>query len=230
MKTFPVSSSANVGAKVGVSGSGFLLDESGYLVTNWHVVQDAGEVVVEFPDKGLKISGTIKVRDQQNDLAIIQLDGFDFRATFGDAKIPPIAGARTVKIGDSVFTLGFPLGSILGESVKYTDGAVSSLTGIEDDPRLYQISVPIQAGNSGGPLITKDGRIVGIIVSTLSPSFVFSKTRTLPQNVSFAIKADYLQNLVDVSGTTLKSEGRRPVGENGVVEDVKQFIARVLAK
>ena len=79
-------------------------------------------------------------------------------------------------------------------------------------------------------MITKDGRIVGIIVSTLSPAFVFSKTRTLPQNINFAIKADYLQNLVAVSGITLKNEGQRPVASSGVVEDVKPFIARVVVK
>jgi serine protease Do len=230
VKTFPVESTAAAAGKPGASGTGFLLDESGFLVTNWHVVQDASEVAVEFQEKGIKMSGKIKVRDQQNDLAIIQLDGFDFRSAFGESKLPPVASAKSVKVADEVFTLGFPLGSILGESIKYSDGSVSSLTGIEGDPRLYQISVPVQPGNSGGPLITKDGRIVGVIVSTLSPAFVFSKTKALPQNVNFAVKADYLQNLITVSGISLKDADKRAVASSGVVEDVKPFIARVVVK
>lgn len=231
VKTFPASDSPAAGGSRGSSsGSGFLVDESGFLVTNWHVVRDASDVTVEFTEKGFKTTGKVKVRDQQNDLAIIQLDGFDFRSTFGEAKLPPIASSRSVQVGEGVFTLGFPLGSILGESIKYSDGSVSSLTGIEDDPRLYQISVPIQPGNSGGPLITKDGRIVGVIVSTISPAFVFSRTKTLPQNVNFAIKADYLQNLVGVSGINLKISNQRPVSSSGVVEDVKPFVAKVVVK
>lgn len=231
VKTFPVEELAVArGGKGGASGTGFLLDESGFLVTNWHVVQDATEVAVEFTEKGLKATGKVKIRDQQNDLAIIQLDSFDFRSAFGVLKLPPVVSAKSVKVADEVFTLGFPLGSILGESVKYSDGSVSSLTGLEGDPRLYQISVAVQPGNSGGPLITKDGRIVGIIVSTLSPAFVFSRTKTLPQNVNFALKADYLQNLVTVSGIVLKNESQRPVSPNSVVEDVKPFVARVVVK
>jgi S1-C subfamily serine protease len=79
----------------------------------------------------------------------------------------------------------------MGENCKVTDGIISSISGIEDDKRYFQISVPIQPGNSGGPLFNKDGNIIGITSATLN-----SKTLNInTQNVNYAVKAFYLLNI-----------------------------------
>jgi hypothetical protein len=90
-----------------------------------------------------------------------------------------------------VFTIGFPLSSVLGNSARFTKGSISSTNGLKDDPKQLQISAEIQPGNSGGPLLDKDGVVVGLIQQTLSPLNTLARTGgALPQNVNFAIKAD----------------------------------------
>lgn len=84
----------------------------------------------------------------------------------------------------------------MGSSPKYTAGEVSSSSGIADDPRLLQISIPVQAGNSGGPVVNDKGEVVGIVSSKLSAAKILSKTGDLPQNVNYAVKARYIEGLI----------------------------------
>ena len=90
-------------------------------------------------------------------------------------------------VGTGVFALGYPMSNILGEEIKVTDGIISSKTGYKGDVVTYQISAPIQAGNSGGPLFDKLGNIVGITNAGIPDA----------QNVGYAIKTSYLKNLLD---------------------------------
>ena len=73
---------------------------------------------------------------------------------------------RNVRQVDDVFTIGFPLGSLLGNSPRVSKGIINSLFGFDGEPRLLQMSAPVQPGNSGGPLFNTDGDVVGIVVST----------------------------------------------------------------
>ena len=93
--------------------------------------------------------------------------------------------------GENVFTIGYPMNSIMGNNYKVTNGIVSSLSGISDDIRYMQISVPLQPGNSGGPLFNKDGNVLGITSAKLNEKAVGISI----ENVSYAIKATYLINL-----------------------------------
>ncbi|MFZ2541390.1 MAG: trypsin-like peptidase domain-containing protein [Gallionella sp.] len=97
-----------------------------------------------------------------------------------------------------VFTLGYPLGDLLGGPPKYSGGSVTSLFGIKEDPRTLQIDNPVQPGNSGAPLFDTEGRIIGIVVSTLNAKFIFEEVGAIPQNVNFAIKIEYLLNLIEL--------------------------------
>ena len=82
-----------------------------------------------------------------------------------------------------------------------TDGIINSLSGIRDDPRVFQISVPVQSGNSGGPLVAQEGNVVGIVVSKLSAVALLKETGGLPQNVNYAVKSNYLlEVLANISG------------------------------
>ena len=92
-------------------------------------------------------------------------------------------------MGTNVFALGYPKLNLLGTEIKFTDGKISSKTGYKGDITAYQMTTPIQGGNSGGPLFDYSGNLIGINSSKIIDSEV--------DNVSYAIKSSYLKNLVD---------------------------------
>jgi S1-C subfamily serine protease len=126
--------------------------------------------------------------DQQNDLAIIKINDSSYHNV---SKIPYGLLTRTKDTGSEVFALGYPMADVMGSEVKFTDCKISSKSGIQGDIRVYQISVPIQPGNSGGPLFDMEGNIVGITSSGLNRDYFKS------ENVNYAIKASYLKTLMD---------------------------------
>ena len=181
-----------------LSGSGFLLTETGLIVTNYHVVKDSKAINVSFPKRDEYYKARVIIKDSTNDITLLKIDDMKFTEQFTD-KIPyGLADSSNIKVGKNVFTIGFPLKQILGKSPRLSKGVINSLYGINDDPRLLQISNPIQPGNSGGPLFNKNGEIVGIVVATLNAKYLYEKIGIIPQNVNFAIKVDYLKNLVSM--------------------------------
>jgi len=108
-----------------------------------------------------------------------------------------LARPRSLKIGDPVFTVGFPATNLLGSEPKFTDGSVSALSGLRGEATVIQTSVPIQPGNSGGPLLTNEGSVVGVVTSTAAVQAFLSVTGTLPQNVNWAVKSEYATPLFD---------------------------------
>ncbi|MDQ6967896.1 MAG: serine protease [Mariprofundaceae bacterium] len=161
----------------------------GFVVTNHHVVAGHKKIVLIRQD-GVKISGSVAMDDVTNDLVLIRVK---------DARqLPPALPLATgvAHAGARVFTIGYPHPDFMGSEPKVTDGLISAVTGLGNDPRTYQISVPIQAGNSGGPLLNMKGEVVGITASKLSASKIFKWTGDLPQNVNYAIKIGYLTMLL----------------------------------
>jgi S1-C subfamily serine protease len=167
------------------SGSGFLLSSSGLIATNYHVIEKAKKIEV-FGINGIidkSFIATVLIEDKINDLAILKLDTniiFDdsIKYTFKSTQASP---------GESVFVLGYPLIQSLGEEVKLTTGVVSSKTGYKGDITRYQISAPVQNGNSGGPVFDSNGYLIGIINSKVMGA----------ENVSYAIKSNYLKTLIE---------------------------------
>src|SRR5208282_2594685 len=98
-----------------------------------------------------------------------------------------ISRAESADLGQEVFTIGFPNIVMQGIAPKYTDGKISSLAGMMDDPTEYQISVPVQPGNSGGPLCDANGQVVGIVVARLNDLTVLQASGAVPQNVNYAV-------------------------------------------
>lgn len=169
------------------SGTGFFITKDGYLVTSYHVVEDANEVLIKNSQGEEYIAKYIKC-DFANDIAVLKAE---------TESIPvQVAPYANLSKGDEVFTLGYPLIQIQGQEQKATFGRVNALSGIQDDMRLLQIDVPVQPGNSGGPLIDKSGRAVGITNATLDQIKALRESGSLPQNVNYAIKSDYIFPLI----------------------------------
>ena len=166
------------------TGTGFFVTSDGVMVTNYHVIDGAKEIVVVSPLENKELSASVLQTDPANDIAIIKVN-----ATTSPI---PIAPTFNVAKGEEVLTLGYPLVSIQGQEQKATFGRINSLSGIKGDIRFVQIDVPIQPGNSGGPLLDKRGEVVGVVTATLDQFVALRASGSLPQNVNFAVKADYI--------------------------------------
>jgi S1-C subfamily serine protease len=241
IKNYPTTDARSAGPfgsseadKSASSGTGFLLTHSGIVITNWHVVKGNDNIQICFPSCGKTYKATVSLKDAGNDLAVLKLAQFSYSKHFTTDIPYKVAATKLVKTGQEVFTLGFPLGDILGTTAKLSSGTVSSVFGIKDDPRLMQISNPIQPGNSGGPLFSRNGDIVGIVVASLNARYFFDNADIMPQNVNFAVKSDYLINLTSMltEGDELQTRRNRLSGLTleKQVELVTPFIVTIRAK
>lgn len=217
--------------KMRTSGSGFLLTATGLVVTNYHVVEDANKIEVAFADKNITKSASVRIKDAKNDIAILEVKDFSF-SDISSQSIPfSFADVNSIKVGQEVFTLGFPLGDIMGTKSRLSTGRINSQFGIQDDPRLFQISNPLQPGNSGGPLFNNKGELVGIVVSSLNAKYFYENTGIIPQNVNFAVKASYLQSLVSMMPDGDEVSKRNNIVKTGPmenqIEQLNPFIVQV---
>jgi S1-C subfamily serine protease len=198
-----------------ISGSGFFISADGYFITNDHVVRNARRVKLKVGAQALP--ATVVTEDATNDLALLKVEGH-FQAlgiASGDSEL-----------GQPVFTIGFPDIRLQGTEPKYTDGKISSLAGIKDDPADYQVSVPVQPGNSGGPLADSSGNVRGVIVARLDDIAALRTVGSLPQNVNYAIKGSVLREFLR-RAPEIKLAPEK-VDASGAVELVRQAVAIVL--
>jgi len=198
-------------------GTGFLFARNGLVATNYHVVSDRKNIRVYFPKADLEFDSTVELRDINNDLVVLRIKGFAYDNIFSQEVPFNVKRSSGVQLGEEVFTLGFPLGELLGKSAKFSDGTISSLSGLLGSANLFQINNPIQPGNSGGPLFDRDGNLIGIVVATLDANFFYENLDTIPQNVNFAIKSDYLINLI-----SMLPEGPSILSSKGSLHDKTQ--------
>jgi TPR repeat protein len=169
------------------TGTGFLITRNGYLVTNLHVVKDCSKVRVQ-TSAGLLDAVVVRV-DDASDLALLKIAG-TFEAL-------PVVSSRSTRLGATVATVGFPNVGLQGFEPKLSKGDISSLAGIQDDVRYFQISVPVQPGNSGGALVDERGNVVGVVTAQLNQEAALQSTGTLAQNVNYAVKSSYLLSFLE---------------------------------
>jgi S1-C subfamily serine protease len=185
-------------------GTAFFITGDGYLVTADHVVRGVHKVRVKNGEK--YFDAKVVKADQKVDLAVLKIDGSSFTAL-------PLSGKKDPELSADVFTIGFPNPDVQGFEPKYTDGKISSLSGLRDDPLRFQITVPIQPGNSGGPLINRYGAVDGVIVSSLSATYMLAESGSLPENVNYAVKTstlrDFLSPIHELDGKLLTQSGSR---------------------
>ncbi|MBL9131312.1 MAG: trypsin-like peptidase domain-containing protein [Verrucomicrobiaceae bacterium] len=198
------------------SGTGFFVSADGLMMTNAHVVDDAKEVDYRGADGVIRKAAVLKA-DKDADIAILKTK--DASTTWLELD------ATEGKMGAGVFTIGFPNASIQGVEPKFTDGRISSLSGIRDDKDRYQISVPIQPGNSGGPLVDmKSGAVVGVIVAILS-------RESGADNVSYAVKSRVAAEVFKTVSPTVSAAGSSRAGDLEVMAaKVRAATVMVLVK
>jgi S1-C subfamily serine protease len=162
---------------------------SGYVVTSNHVVSDSNHVVV-MSRLGEELPARPVLRDEVNDIALLEVSE--------PWKLPPaLPLARTkAKLGTAVFTIGFPRVHYMGKTPKLFTGVISSVNGLRDDPSSYHTTVPIQPGNSGGPLLNMNGEVVGVVTSMLGIRDIEDGHIRIMQNASCVLKIASVKKLL----------------------------------
>ncbi len=197
-------------------GSGFIIDSSGLIVTNRHVVRGAKEVDVKLSD-GRLVRGTVKGYDDATDIALVQVQGLS------NLQVARLGDSDAVRVGDIVFTVGNPFGLDGTLSTGVVSAVARSLDGT--GMKFIQTDAAINPGNSGGPLINLDGEVIGI------NSMIFSTTGA-NIGIGFAIPMSEAKRIIQeirTSGTVVRPflgimiealtvEGKKKLGiEHGVM-------------
>lgn len=188
----------NIGVKS--TGTGLIISTGGYIVTNWHVVEDSKSITVDVNHVGgvKSYPATIVQKDEQNDLAILKISDSTFK--MNELKYC-FSENGNFNVGASVFAIGYPHALTgMGVEAKFVDGKVSSKTGFNNSVNSFQTSIPVQPGNSGSPVFNEKGELLGIVNASYASA----------DNVSYIIKLHVLKNLISLLPEEL------PVNQNKI--------------
>jgi S1-C subfamily serine protease len=191
------------------SGTGFFITEDGYLITNEHVAGNGAQVRL-VTEGGLLSARVVKV-DSANDLALLKAEG-EFAPL-------PVVSSRAVKMGGTVATVGFPNIGLQGFAPKLAKGEIAALSGAQDDPKYFQISVPVQPGNSGSALVDERGNVVGVVAAKLNVAAALATSGALPENVNYAVKSSLLLSFLE-SVPEVAAKLKEPNTRDRAFEDV----------
>ena len=173
----------------GATGTAFVVDPSGVLLTAQHVIDQATSIRVSC-NGGPTVPVTVASSSPTIDLAVLTTT-----ADLGTAAFLEVAVGQQPRLGDNVFTIGYPTPGLLGRDPKYTNGTISALSGPGGDASFLQISVPIQPGNSGGPLVNENGEVIGVVIATADAPTFIEATDSIPQNINWAVKSVFASAL-----------------------------------
>jgi len=200
--------------------------ESGFVITNNHVVMDSKEVML-VDRSGREIRAWAVIRDEMNDIAFLEV---------GDVRqLPPALplAHETAELGSKVFTIGFPRIDVMGTSPKITEGEICRLEGLNADAASYQTTVPIQPGNSGGPLINMRGEVVGVIKSMIGYRDEAQGTLYILENASCALKIREMTSLfshLPQGGQRLQTLPSRNARVAALFDRIQQSMLIVVAR
>ena len=203
----------------GRSGTGFIINKQGYVVTNKHVVTDCNRI--NTVQNSTKTLARIVVNDEKNDLAVLKTTNqSSFFARFR---------ARTrAMAGEGILAFGYPLKSVLSDELKGTSGMINALSGLSNDIRFMQMSAPVQPGNSGGPLLDQAGNVVGVVTAKMNAVKMAKHTGDIPQNVNFALKALLIRDMLEVNGIDYETASSQKKMETvDIFSKAKQFTVLV---
>lgn len=204
-------------------GTAFVVGAGGLLLTCAHVLGEQREATITL--EGKRYAADVVKADKAADLALLKLRE---PLPAGAAVLSFRAAARVAAMGEEVYTIGYPLSRLLGSGARMSRGLVSAANGLRDDPKQLQVSAEIHPGNSGGPLLDREGQVVGVINQTINPWRVAQATGgALPQNINFAIKNEPVMAFLKEAGAGAYESLRFDQG--GGLERAGRAVARVQA-
>jgi serine protease Do len=164
-------------------GTGFLIDGQGYLITNAHVLQ--GKTIIATNEKGQQFLATVCMQDNTRDIAVLKINDKDFIPY----KSLPYGISKSVNLAEPVYTMGYPKDEIV-----YGEGYLSSPSGYQGDTLSYQIAIAADHGNSGGPVLNKNGDVIGILsdksagggVYAVKSMYIFRTIENLKKDSAFS--------------------------------------------
>jgi S1-C subfamily serine protease len=161
----------------------------GHVITNNHVISSSDEILL-LDTSGQQIKARPILRDEVNDIAVLEVSDIH--------RLPPAIPLATsnLDVGTAVFTIGFPRVDVMGVKPKLTDGVISKLSGLADDNASCQTTVPIQPGNSGGPLLNMKGEAVGVMRSMIGMKNTETGETLVFKNASSALKIGMLSDIL----------------------------------
>ncbi|MDP7487872.1 MAG: trypsin-like peptidase domain-containing protein, partial [Alphaproteobacteria bacterium] len=183
------------------SGSGFAVSSDGHVITNNHVIDGCEDVKIHY--KGQSIPARLITFDPNNDLALLQ-------GSFSPKTHLPISRTNP-ELLQEIYVAGYPFGRDISTSVKVTKGIVSSLTGIGNNFSNIQIDAALQPGNSGGPIISTMGNVVGVAVAKLDLEKVLENFGVIPENTNFGIKSSVVRTLLESSDVPLSEPNTQAI-------------------
>jgi serine protease Do len=199
------------------TGTGFRITPEGHLLTNYHVAGKCRELAVRRPGDMPAAAGLV-ASDETNDLAVIKVNGYL------SGTVAKFYTGTSPKAGAEIVVYGFPLAGILGSSGNVVTGNITSLAGLGNNSGQYQISAPVQPGNSGGPVLDREGRVVAVVVSKLDALKAAETIGDIPQNVNFAIKSSVAMNFLDGSSILYQTmSAGTPLDTPGLAELAQGF-------
>lgn len=199
-------------------GTGFLIDGKGYLVTNYHVISSMKNIYVG-NGKGDNYYAEVVYTDNASDLAILKITDTSYKTI---TNLPYSIKRANSDLGDQFFTLGFPRNEIV-----YGEGYVSAKSGNEGDSLAYQLTVSANPGNSGGPVINKNGEIIGIITAKDSKAdgvVYATKSRNIFKMLDQLKKADSTAPSIK----TPTGNGLKGIERTQQVKKMEEFVFMVI--
>ena len=178
------------------SGSGFIVDARGLIITNEHVVSGEASVGVWLTN-GRRYEGEVLARDADSDLALVQI------SRSGSFDAIPVGDPSRVRVGDEVLALGFPIADRIGTNLTVTRGIISS-TRTVNNVELFQTDAALNPGNSGGPLVDRYGEVIGV-----NTSKIYETTGGRPvSNIGFAVSVSEIERrLSTLVGSSVTNRG-----------------------
>ncbi|MBK1662060.1 trypsin-like peptidase domain-containing protein [Paracraurococcus ruber] len=197
------------------TGTGFLV-AADRVMTNHHVVDGCDRIVLRTPD-GRWLGAVPPARvDEKLDLALLAVPGIP-------GPVLPFRSGPAVRRGEGVIVYGFPLAGILSDAV-LTRGDINALAGLSDNRSQFQVSAPVQPGNSGGPMLDMQGNVVGVVVSKLNAQRIAQATGDIPQNINFAVKGEAALSFLQRAG--LEPRVAQSAGPERSPADIGEAVAR----
>ncbi len=201
-------------------GSGVVISSKGDILTAAHVVENCRTISVKAPGDGARKADLI-ANDKQNDLALI-------RSRTPTPTYAILRAGNPPKPGENVIVIGYPLAGLLSSDPITTTGVLSAVSGLQDDVRYYQLTAPVQPGNSGGPLLDGSGHVIGLVAAKLDFR-IAAVTGALPENANFAVKSEMIRLFLASHGISMQEAvSVREQAAAAIVSAARSFTTQII--